>query len=70
LTITPPFNTALAQEEPADLSDYRDFADAQNQIGRFIVDVYNHKRIHSSLGYLTPTEFEAVLRSRPETVSP
>ncbi len=47
------------KEEEVDLSDYRDFADAQRQIGRFIEDVYNTKRIHSSLGYLTPAEFEA-----------
>jgi transposase InsO family protein len=58
------------KEEEVDLSDYRDFADAQKQIGRFIQDVYNHKRIHSALGYLTPTEFEAVWRSRPEAASP
>jgi putative transposase len=47
------------KEEEVDLSDYQDFADAECQIRRFIEDVYNMKRIHSSLGYLTPTEFEA-----------
>jgi transposase InsO family protein len=33
-------------------------ADAYGQLGRFLDDVYNRKRIHSSLGYLTPAEFE------------
>lgn len=50
------------KEEEVDLSDYRDFADARRQIGRFLEDVYMTKRIHSSLGYLTPAEFEAALR--------
>ena len=40
------------------LSDYHDFTDARGQIGHFIDAVYNVKRIHSSLGYLTPQEFE------------
>jgi putative transposase len=48
------------KEEEVDLSDYQGFTDAVNQIGQFIEDVYNKKRIHSSLGYLTPIEFEAV----------
>lgn len=47
------------KEEEVDLSEYSDFADAYRQIGRFLEDVYNTKRIHSSLGYLTPVEFEA-----------
>lgn len=47
------------KEEEVDLSDYADFADARSQIGRFLEDVYMTKRIHSSLGYLTPVEFEA-----------
>ena len=46
------------KEEEVDLSDYQDFADARSQIGRFLDDVYNVKRIHSALGYLTPREFE------------
>src|SRR6187200_3205212 len=44
--------------EEIDLCEYRDFADAYGQLGRFLDDVYNWKRIHSSLGYLTPAEFE------------
>jgi transposase InsO family protein len=47
------------KEEEVYLNDYRDLQDAQAQIGRFIDEVYLSKRIHSSLGYLTPAEFEA-----------
>ena len=50
------------KEEEVDLSDYRDFREASNQIARFIEDVYMTKRIHSSLGYLTPAEFELAYR--------
>lgn len=46
------------KEEEVDLSEYEDFGDAMKGLGRFLDDVYNRKRIHSSLGYLTPSEFE------------
>ena len=46
------------KEEEVDLSEYQDYADAGRQLGRFLDAVYNVKRIHSSLGYLTPREFE------------
>jgi transposase InsO family protein len=41
------------------LHDYRTFAEAEANIGRFIGDVYNTKRLHSGLGYRPPAEFEA-----------
>jgi transposase InsO family protein len=47
------------KEEEVYLSDYQNYHDAYQQIGRFLEEVYIHKRIHSSLGYLTPAEFEA-----------
>lgn len=42
------------------LKDYRDFEEAEQNIGAFIEEVYNKKRLHSSLGYLPPVEFEAL----------
>ena len=53
------------KEEHISLSEYADFGDALAQIGQFLSDVYQNKRIHSSLGYLTPTEFEQA--HTPET---
>jgi putative transposase len=42
------------------LKDYRNFEQAAQNIAEFIDEVYNRKRLHSSLGYLPPVEFEAI----------
>jgi transposase InsO family protein len=47
------------KEEEVYLADYESFADAYHCIDHFIEDVYQTKRIHSALGYLTPAEFES-----------
>jgi transposase InsO family protein len=56
------------KEEEVDLSEYQDYADVYRQIGRFLDEVYMHKRIHSSLGYLTPAEFEAAWKPEQTTL--
>jgi transposase InsO family protein len=40
------------------LNEYETFEDALKNIKDFIEEVYNKKRLHSSLGYKTPIEFE------------
>jgi len=54
------FMRTLKHEEVY-LQDYQTFAEAKRSMGRFIDDVYNQKRLHSSLGYRPPSEFEALL---------
>ena len=46
------------KEEEVHLNDYDDMMEAKARIGHFILQVYNQKRPHSALGYLTPVEFE------------
>ncbi len=53
------FFKTLKREEVY-LKQYRTFGEAEANIGQFIEDVYNVKRLHSSLGYLPPAEFETL----------
>lgn len=54
------FMRTLKQEEVY-LHDYQTFEEAEPSIDHFIERVYNEKRLHSSLGYRPPSEFEALL---------
>ncbi len=56
----------LKQEEVY-LKEYESFADAEANLAGFIEQVYNTKRLHSSLGYLPPAEFEATYIPVPES---
>ncbi len=64
-----PYDNATAESfmktykyEEVYLSDYETFKDAVQNTSRFIEDVYNSKRLHSSIGYLPPNEFEEAWR--------
>jgi putative transposase len=54
---TESFFKTLKREEVY-LKQYRTFGEAEANIGQFIEYVYHVKRLHSSLGYLSPVEFE------------
>jgi putative transposase len=56
------FFKTLKQEEVY-LKEYKSFADAEANLAMFIEMVYNRKRLHSSLGYRPPAEFEAIYSS-------
>jgi putative transposase len=58
------------KEEEVTLHGYTDFHEACQSLDHFLNDVYQHKRTHSALGYLTPAEFETYwLRQDPIAVS-
>ena len=49
------------------LSEYETYEDVVNRLPHFLEEIYNRKRIHSSIGYLTPEEFEVrFMKQKPE----
>ena len=75
-----PYDNAMAESfmktlktEEVSLNEYENLLDARDSIECFIREVYNQKRLHSSLGYQTPAEYEAndnsqTLNSSPLTI--
>jgi putative transposase len=55
-------------KEEVDLSEYRNFNEVYERIEEFLEEVYMNKRIHSSLSYLTPSEFEEQWRNGQQIV--
>jgi len=61
------FFKTLKQEEVY-ISDYHTFQEALKSIFYFLEVVYNQKRLHSALGYLPPTEYEALTTTSPKAM--
>lgn len=58
------FNKTIKYEEVY-LNEYETFDDALENIERFIEEVYNKKRLHSSIDYRSPDRFEQVDFKKP-----
>jgi len=52
------FKTLKSNE--VDLQTYRDIWDVTDRVPEFLDDIYNERRVHSKLDYLSPNEFEVL----------
>lgn len=49
------------------MTEYANIREAKAQIGHFLEEVYNKKRLHSALGYMPPAEFEIARQNKMRT---
>ena len=52
------------------LCEYQTFEDVVARLPYFIDAVYNHKRLHSSIGYRSPDEFERLVLTQENNELP
>ena len=58
-----------SKRKEVNLWEYRTLDDVVARVPYFIQEVYNTKRLHSSIGYVSPEEFEASIASVKEPES-
>ena len=51
------------KRECVNLLEFNGLEDVLVDVPAFLEEVYNVKRLHSSIGYLPPVEFEALVRA-------
>ena len=54
------------ETEEVECNEYESLAEAQAEIGAYIEREYNRRRLHSSLGYRPPEEYERLLEEAAE----
>jgi putative transposase len=62
------FMKTLKHEEVY-LANYETYLDVLEHLPAFIEQVYNETRVHSGIGYLTPSELEEGIKSNPSLAS-
>jgi transposase InsO family protein len=72
-----PYDNAYAEtffktlkSEEIDLQKYRDIFDVTDRVPEFLDDIYNERRVHSKLDYISPNEFELQNEENKKTGKP